>query len=106
MDISVAYEMPLGNGILTVETEAQALARARVAEMNKGGGAAESRAGRAGAQAQARCGGGGAMSAPKASRADLRRASRLAPCRRSIRWMWRHRRARGHRPVRDLLDRP
>jgi 6,7-dimethyl-8-ribityllumazine synthase len=41
MDISVAYEMPLGNGILTVETEAQALARARVAEMNKGGGAAE-----------------------------------------------------------------
>lgn len=41
MDISVAYEMPLGNGILTVETEAQALARARVADMNKGGGAAE-----------------------------------------------------------------
>ncbi len=41
MDISVAYEMPLGNGILTVETEAQALARARRAEMNKGGGAAE-----------------------------------------------------------------
>jgi 6,7-dimethyl-8-ribityllumazine synthase len=41
MDISVAYEMPLGNGILTVETEAQALARARRSEMNKGGGAAE-----------------------------------------------------------------
>jgi 6,7-dimethyl-8-ribityllumazine synthase len=41
MDISVAYEMPLGNGILTVETEAQALARARRAEMNKGAGAAE-----------------------------------------------------------------
>jgi 6,7-dimethyl-8-ribityllumazine synthase len=40
MDISVAYEMPLGNGILTVETEAQALARARRSEMNKGGGAA------------------------------------------------------------------
>ena len=30
----------LGNGILTVENEAQALARARVAEMDKGGGAA------------------------------------------------------------------
>ena len=31
----------IGNGILTCENEAQALARARVAEMNKGGGAAE-----------------------------------------------------------------
>jgi 6,7-dimethyl-8-ribityllumazine synthase len=31
----------LGNGILTVENEAQALARARVNEMNKGAGAAE-----------------------------------------------------------------
>jgi 6,7-dimethyl-8-ribityllumazine synthase len=41
MDISVAYEMPLGNGILTVENEAQAFARANRSEMNKGGGAAE-----------------------------------------------------------------
>ena len=41
MDLSVAYGMPLGNGILTVENEAQAWARARVGEMNKGGGAAE-----------------------------------------------------------------
>jgi 6,7-dimethyl-8-ribityllumazine synthase len=41
MDLSVQRRVPLGNGILTVETEAQALARARVAEMNKGGGAAE-----------------------------------------------------------------
>jgi 6,7-dimethyl-8-ribityllumazine synthase len=41
MDLSVARHLPLGNGILTVETEAQALARASVAEMNKGGGAAE-----------------------------------------------------------------
>ena len=41
MDLSVDRRVPLGNGILTVETEAQALARARVAEMNKGGGAAE-----------------------------------------------------------------
>jgi 6,7-dimethyl-8-ribityllumazine synthase len=31
----------VGNGILTCENEAQALARARVAEMDKGGGAAE-----------------------------------------------------------------
>ena len=41
MDLSVQRRLPLGNGILTVETEAQALTRARVAEMNKGGGAAE-----------------------------------------------------------------
>lgn len=40
MDLSVARRLPLGNGILTVETEAQALARARVGAMNKGGGAA------------------------------------------------------------------
>lgn len=41
MDLSVAKRLPLGNGILTVETEAQAWARARVAELNKGAGAAE-----------------------------------------------------------------
>ena len=41
MDLAVARRIPLGNGILTVENEAQALARARVSEMNKGGGAAE-----------------------------------------------------------------
>ncbi|WP_375457297.1 6,7-dimethyl-8-ribityllumazine synthase [uncultured Methylobacterium sp.] len=41
MDLSVALRLPLGNGILTVENEAQASARARVSEMNKGGGAAE-----------------------------------------------------------------
>ena len=41
MDLSVQRRLPLGNGILTVETEAQALERARVAEMNMGGGAAE-----------------------------------------------------------------
>lgn len=41
MDLSVQRKMPLGNGILTVETEAQAIARAKRTEMNKGGGAAE-----------------------------------------------------------------
>ena len=35
--------LPLGNGILTVENDEQAWARARVAEQNKGGGAAERR---------------------------------------------------------------
>ncbi|MBN9062097.1 MAG: 6,7-dimethyl-8-ribityllumazine synthase [Rhizobiales bacterium 65-9] len=41
MDLSVARGLPLGNGILTVENDAQAWARARVGEQNKGGGAAE-----------------------------------------------------------------
>jgi 6,7-dimethyl-8-ribityllumazine synthase len=41
MDISVSRTLPLGNGILTVENDAQARARASICEMNKGGGAAE-----------------------------------------------------------------
>jgi len=41
MDLSVARKLPLGNGILTVENEAQAWTRARVNELNKGGEAAE-----------------------------------------------------------------
>ncbi|GJD35606.1 6,7-dimethyl-8-ribityllumazine synthase [Methylobacterium aerolatum] len=41
MDLSVNRTIPLGNGILTVETEEQAWARARVSEQDKGGGAAE-----------------------------------------------------------------
>jgi 6,7-dimethyl-8-ribityllumazine synthase len=40
MDLSIAKRFPLGNGILTVNTEAQAWARARVGELNKGGDAA------------------------------------------------------------------
>lgn len=41
MALSVERRFPLGNGILTVENDAQAFARARVSEMDKGGGAAE-----------------------------------------------------------------
>ena len=41
MDISIAECICLGNGIQTVENEAQALARARKSELNKGGHAAE-----------------------------------------------------------------
>jgi 6,7-dimethyl-8-ribityllumazine synthase len=41
MDLSVARGLPLGNGILTVETDAQARARASISDMNKGGGAAD-----------------------------------------------------------------
>ncbi|MEI7805144.1 MAG: 6,7-dimethyl-8-ribityllumazine synthase [Hyphomicrobiales bacterium] len=40
MDLAVAYRLPLGNGILTVDTESQAWARANVEEGNKGGEAA------------------------------------------------------------------
>ena len=41
MDLSIAECIALGNGIQTVENEAQALARARKNELNKGGHAAE-----------------------------------------------------------------
>jgi 6,7-dimethyl-8-ribityllumazine synthase len=41
IDLSVAQRLPAGNGILTVDTEAQALARANVAQGNKGGEAAK-----------------------------------------------------------------
>jgi 6,7-dimethyl-8-ribityllumazine synthase len=40
IDLSVARRLPVGNGILTVDNEAQAWARARVEEGNKGGEAA------------------------------------------------------------------
>ena len=40
MDLAIARRLPIGNGILTVDTEAQALARARVGEDDKGGFAA------------------------------------------------------------------
>jgi len=40
MDLSVARKLPLGNGIITVDTESQAWARARADEGDKGGDAA------------------------------------------------------------------
>jgi len=40
MDLGVRERLPIGNGILTVESEAQALARARLEEGDKGGAAA------------------------------------------------------------------
>jgi 6,7-dimethyl-8-ribityllumazine synthase len=40
-EIAVALRLPVGNGILTVDTDAQAWTRARPYEENKGGGAAE-----------------------------------------------------------------
>ncbi len=41
MELSCAHAIPLGNGILTVENEAQALARAGVGGKNKGQDAVE-----------------------------------------------------------------
>lgn len=41
MELGVTHALPVGNGILTVDTEAQAWERARITEGNKGGGAAE-----------------------------------------------------------------
>jgi 6,7-dimethyl-8-ribityllumazine synthase len=41
MDLSVQRRVPVGNGIITVNTEAQAWARARASELNKGGHAAQ-----------------------------------------------------------------
>ncbi len=40
MDISVSRRIPIGNGIVTVDTESQAFARARMTEGDKGGEAA------------------------------------------------------------------
>jgi 6,7-dimethyl-8-ribityllumazine synthase len=40
MELAVARRIPLGNGIITVNTDAQAWARARASELNKGGDAA------------------------------------------------------------------
>jgi 6,7-dimethyl-8-ribityllumazine synthase len=39
MDYAVTHRFPLGNGILTVDTESQAWARARIEEADKGGDA-------------------------------------------------------------------
>lgn len=40
MELSLVRGLPIGNGIITVENEAQALARARVEDQDKGGDAA------------------------------------------------------------------
>lgn len=41
MDLTVKYRLALGNGIQTVENEAQAIARAEPSQLNKGGHAAQ-----------------------------------------------------------------
>src|SRR5450759_5571830 len=44
MDLAVVRRVPLGNGIITVNTDAQAWARARASELDKGGDAARAHA--------------------------------------------------------------
>jgi 6,7-dimethyl-8-ribityllumazine synthase len=41
MDLAIAHRIPVGNGILTVDTEAQAVARAKPEEGDKGGWAVD-----------------------------------------------------------------
>jgi 6,7-dimethyl-8-ribityllumazine synthase len=41
MDLAVEHGLAIGNGVLTVENEEQAWARAKVAELDKGGAAAK-----------------------------------------------------------------
>jgi 6,7-dimethyl-8-ribityllumazine synthase len=40
MDLAVARQLPIGNGIITVDNETQAWVRARPQEQDKGGDAA------------------------------------------------------------------
>ena len=40
MDLAVSRKIPLGNGIITVNTDEQAWERARISDLNKGGDAA------------------------------------------------------------------
>ncbi len=71
MDLSVARKFPLGNGILTVENEAQALVRADRKQLDKGGDAARAALALIRLQRKTRCW-------RLMSRADQRSAARLA----------------------------
>ena len=90
MDLSVARALPIGNGIVTVNTVAQALARARIEEQDKGGDAAPRRARAGPPQASAR----GEVKwrvAAKPERLNRARPTSAArrgspPCRRFTRW--------------------
>ena len=79
MALSMTHALPIGNGIITVNTQSQAFARARMEEMDKGGdaaraalahGASETPTGREVSMARAAAGG--------ARKANKRGAARLA----------------------------
>ena len=93
MDISIALDMPMGNGILTVDTDAQARARARPTGEDKGGGAARAALTLVRLKRSARAKRGD----EPPSRARIARRTAAAPrgsrpCRRSTRWTSRRRR--------------
>ena len=87
IDLAVARRLALGNGILTVENEAQAEERADPARGDKGGDAA--RAAIALAALKRELG----LKFRRRNRAAPNNARRRGspPCRRSIRWKWRTR---------------
>ena len=88
IDLSVALRLPIGNGILTVETDEQAWARARPSGEDKGGGAAK--AALALAALKRHLARSAAMMAvrrpPTNARPTVAARRGLRPCRRSIRW--------------------
>ncbi len=94
MDVAIRHGVPVGNGILTVENEAQAMARACGGLESKGADAA-----RAVLSLDRTCAGvrgvGGMTGEVARHRTEVgdrpqrRRVSR--PCRRCIRWTWRRR---------------
>ena len=91
MDLAVARKLPLGNGILTVNNEAQAWARARASELEQGRRCRARRA--CDAAHQAPPGAGLIMADDTRSRRGARRRKRTGavrhgspPCRRCTRW--------------------
>ena len=93
MEVAVRHGIPLGNGILTVDTEAQAMARARGGARRQG----RRRGARLPALSSSSCAHSRGRSSMSASRPDpgatatalqprTRRGS--PPCRRSTRWTW------------------
>ena len=74
MDVSIARKIPIGNGILTVDTEAQACARARVDRRRQGRRARRARRWR-----------WSGSSAPSRRRSDERRSARREGCRKANR---------------------
>ena len=85
--MSVARKIPLGNGILTVDTEAQAWARAKMDEADKGGDAARAALAMLAIKRDL-AKGETAMSAADKDHRKANRAARRASrrCRRSTRW--------------------
>ena len=93
IDYSVAQRLPVGNGILTVDNEPQAWARARLTEADKGGDAARAALALIALKRRARQALGHGAGRTQGGARPTAAAPRGSPrCRRSIRWIWRRRR--------------